>query len=269
EAKYANQMGRNVSNGTINVGVRRSLGIRAKITLLPYTPTHPAVGARTGASPVPTVPARNLASVSAFPSVFVTPSVPAHQRAFQHIVMDVRAITKTLPLVQERIDILKGVSFQIYSGEFVAIVGPSGSGTSTLLGIIPGLDNPTSGQVLIDDIDIARLPEGNLAKVRNQKIGMVFQAFNLIPTLTALENVESPLQVGKRPGSHAARAKELLTLVGLKHRFHHRPIQLSGGEQQRIAIARALATDPPIVIADEPTGNLDERNGGNILALFA
>jgi putative ABC transport system ATP-binding protein len=183
--------------------------------------------------------------------------------------MDVRSITQSLPLGRERIEILKGISFQIHSGELVAIVGPSGSGKSTLLGIIAGLDNPTSGQVLIDGVDIASLPERDLAQIRNQKIGMVFQAFNLIPTLTALENVEAPLQVGKRPGLHSAHAKELLTLVGLAHRLHHRPSQLSGGEQQRIAIARALATDPPIVIADEPTGNLDARNGENILQLIA
>jgi putative ABC transport system ATP-binding protein len=183
--------------------------------------------------------------------------------------MDVRSITKTLPLGRERIEVLKGISFQIHNGEFVAIVGPSGSGKSTLLGIIAGLDNPTSGQVLIDGVDIASLSEGDLAQVRNVQIGMVFQAFNLIPTLTALENVEAPLQVGKRPGPHTARAKELLTLVGLGHRLHHRPSQLSGGEQQRIAIARALATDPPIVIADEPTGNLDARNGANVLQLIA
>jgi ATP-binding cassette subfamily B protein len=187
----------------------------------------------------------------------------------QRIVMDVHSITKTLPLGRERLEILKGISFQIHRGEFVAIVGPSGSGKSTLLGIIAGLDQPTSGQVLIDGVDIAHLSERDLAKVRNEKIGMVFQAFNLIPTLTALENVVAPLQVGKRKGPHTERAKELLTLVGLGHRLHHRPSQLSGGEQQRIAIARALATDPPIVIADEPTGNLDARNGANVLELIA
>ena len=185
------------------------------------------------------------------------------------IVMDVRNITKSLPLGRERIDILKGLSFQIFSGDFVSIVGPSGSGKSTLLGIIAGLDNPTSGQVLIDGVDITTMTEGKLATVRNNKIGMVFQAYNLIPTLTAQENVEVPLYVGKHPGSPSARAKELLALVGLSHRLTHRPNQLSGGEQQRVAIARALSTDPAIVIADEPTGNLDAKNGENVLQLIA
>src|SRR5438445_8472892 len=185
------------------------------------------------------------------------------------IVMDVRDITKNLPLGRERIDILKGSSFQISSGEFVSIVGPSGSGKSTLLGIIAGLDNPTTGQVLIDGVDITRMSEGKLAAVRNNKIGMVFQAFNLIPTLTAQENVEVPLYVGKHKGSPSARAKELLDLVGLSHRLSHRPNQLSGGEQQRVAIARALATDPAFVLADEPTGNLTARNSENVLKLIA
>ncbi|HEX6480774.1 MAG TPA: ABC transporter ATP-binding protein [Ktedonobacteraceae bacterium] len=184
------------------------------------------------------------------------------------IVMDVQNITKSLPLGRERIEILKGISFQILSGEFVAIVGPSGSGKSTLLGIIAGLDNPTTGRVFIDGVDITRMTEGKLAAVRNSKIGMVFQAFNLIPTLTAQENVEVPLYVGKHKGAPSMRAKELLTLVGLSHRFGHRPNQLSGGEQQRVAIARALATDPALVIADEPTGNLDARNGENVLKLI-
>jgi putative ABC transport system ATP-binding protein len=191
------------------------------------------------------------------------------QKTERTVVMDVRAITRSLPLGRERIDILKGISFQILSGEFVSLVGPSGSGKSTLLGIIAGLDNPGTGQVLIDGVDITRMTEGKLAVIRNQKIGMVFQAFNLIPTLTAQENVEVPLYVGKHKGSPAARAQELLALVGLSHRLTHRPNQLSGGEQQRVAIARALATDPAIVIADEPTGNLDARNGENVLKLIA
>src|SRR5690348_9060685 len=185
------------------------------------------------------------------------------------VVMDAQNITKSLPLGRERIDILKGISFQIMGGEFVSIVGPSGSGKSTLLGIIAGLDNPTTGQVLIDGVDITHMSEGKLAAVRNSKIGMVFQAFNLIPTLTAQENVEVPLYVGKHKGSPSARAQELLALVGLSHRLNHRPNQLSGGEQQRVAIARALSTDPAFVIADEPTGNLDARNGENVLELIA
>src|SRR2546423_3102931 len=199
----------------------------------------------------------------------VPPETGQAQSTERTVVMDVLNITKNLPLGRERIEILKGISFQIRSGEFVSIVGPSGSGKSTLLGIIAGLDNPTTGQVLIDGVDITRMSEGKLAAVRNSEIGMVFQAFNLIPTLTAQENVEVPLYVGKHKGSPSARAQELLALVGLTHRLDHRPNQLSGGEQQRVAIARALATDPAFVIADEPTGNLDARNGENVLKLIA
>ncbi len=177
-------------------------------------------------------------------------------------------ITKSLPLGRERIDILRGISLRIAHGEFVAIMGPSGSGKSTLLGIIAGLDNPTTGRVLVDGVDITKMSEGQLARVRNEKIGMVFQAFNLIPTLTAQENVEVPLYVGKHPGSPSARARELLMLVGLGHRFKNKPNQLSGGEQQRVAVARALATNPAIVIMDEPTGNLDKKNGDNVLQMI-
>ncbi|HYB01186.1 MAG TPA: ABC transporter ATP-binding protein [Ktedonobacteraceae bacterium] len=193
----------------------------------------------------------------------------SQQDSNKKIVMDVRDITKSLPLGRERIEILKGISFQILGGEFVSIMGPSGSGKSTLLGIIAGLDNPTSGQVLIDGIDITTMSEGKLASVRNNKIGMVFQAFNLIPTLTAQENVEVPLYVGKHKGSPSERSQELLALVGLTHRLNHKPNQLSGGEQQRVAIARALATDPAFVLADEPTGNLDAKNSENVLQLIA
>jgi putative ABC transport system ATP-binding protein len=177
-------------------------------------------------------------------------------------------VRKSLPLDRERIDILKGINLRINHGEFVAIMGPSGSGKSTLLGIIAGLDSPTSGRVLLDGIDITRMGESQLASVRNNKIGMVYQAFNLIPLLTAQENVEAPLQVGKHPGRPSDRAKEILELVGLGHRLKNRPNQLSGGEQQRVAVARALATDPAIVIMDEPTGNLDQRNGENVLQMI-
>ena len=185
-----------------------------------------------------------------------------------HPALEARDITRSLPLGKERIDILHGISFRINRGEFVAITGPSGSGKSTLLGIIAGLDSPTGGQVFVDGVDITRMSEGQLASIRNQKIGMVFQAFNLIPTLTARENVEVPLYVGKHAGSPSARAKEVLELVGLGHRLGNRPNQLSGGEQQRVAIARALATNPAIVIADEPTGNLDAKNSANVLELI-
>ncbi len=183
--------------------------------------------------------------------------------------LEARDVRRSLPLGREQVEILKGISFSIGHGEFVALLGPSGSGKSTLLGVIAGLDRPNSGQVLVDGVDITRMGEGKLAQVRNRKIGMVFQAFNLIPTLTALENVEVPLYVGARDGSPGLHARQMLEIVGLGHRLHHRPGQLSGGEQQRVAIARAMVTEPAIVIADEPTGNLDGANGDRLLTLIA
>jgi putative ABC transport system ATP-binding protein len=176
-------------------------------------------------------------------------------------------VRKALALGRERVAILNGISLRIERGELVAISGPSGSGKSTLLGILAGLDQPTAGRVVVDGVDITRASEARLARVRNASIGMVFQSFNLIPTLTAQENVEIPLYVGRHPGRPAARARELLGLVGLSHRLRNKPSQLSGGEQQRVAIARALATAPALVIMDEPTGNLDRQNGDTILAL--
>jgi putative ABC transport system ATP-binding protein len=195
-----------------------------------------------------------------------TPPLSQQDAAF---ILQVTAITKRLPLGREYIDVLKGITLQVKRGELLALVGPSGSGKSTLLGILAGLDTPTSGQVVLDDIDITHMSEGNLAMVRNQKIGMVFQAYNLIATLTSQENVEVPLYIGKHAGLPSTRARELLDLVGLSHRLGHRPAQLSGGEQQRVAIARALAADPALIIADEPTGNLDMQNGQKILELIA
>ena len=183
--------------------------------------------------------------------------------------LEARRVRRSLPLGDQNIEILRGIDLAIVPGEFVALMGPSGSGKSTLLGVLAGLDRPSDGQVLVDGIDITDMPESRLAEVRNAKIGMVFQAFNLIPTLTAQENVEVPLYVGSHPGSAADRARAMLELVGLAHRTDHRPNQLSGGEQQRVAIARALATDPAIVIADEPTGNLDAHTGELILQLLA
>ncbi|HEU5349704.1 MAG TPA: ABC transporter ATP-binding protein [Ktedonobacterales bacterium] len=197
-----------------------------------------------------------------------TESRSAAQRPARVAALEAIDVRKSLPLGRERIDILNGISLRVDPGEFVAIVGPSGSGKSTLLGIIAGLDSPTTGHVLLDGIDITRMGEAKLASVRNQKIGMVYQAFNLIPTLTAQENVEIPLYVGKHPGKPSDRARELLQLVGLGHRLRNRPTQLSGGEQQRVAVARALATNPAIVIMDEPTGNLDQKNSENVLQMI-
>jgi putative ABC transport system ATP-binding protein len=196
---------------------------------------------------------------------YSSPSVPEDGRPPALEAIDV---SKSLPLGNQRVEILKGVSLRIAPGELVALVGPSGSGKSTLLGILAGLDAPTTGRILVDGLDISTMGEGRLAAVRNQKIGMVFQSFNLIPTLTAAENVEAPLYVGRHPGNSARRARELLGLVGLSDRLRNRPNQLSGGEQQRVAIARALATGPSIVIMDEPTGNLDKRNGETLLQLI-
>jgi len=183
--------------------------------------------------------------------------------------LEARNVWRWLPLGREQVKILKGVSFAIRRGEFVALIGPSGSGKSTLLGVIAGLDRPSAGNVLVDGVDITEMSEARLAGVRNHKIGKVFQAFNLIPTLTAQENVELPLYVGSHDGSPSQRARERLDQVGLGHRLSHRPGQLSGGEQQRVAIARAMATNPAIVLADEPTGNLDGPNGNKLLDLGA
>ncbi len=182
--------------------------------------------------------------------------------------LDVRELWRSLPFATGVLDILRGITFRVDRGEFVAIMGPSGSGKSTLLGCISGLDLPSRGQVILNGIDITHMKESQLASIRNRTVGMVFQAYNLIPTLTAQENVEIPLYAGNHPGSPSARARELLELVGLAHRLGHRPSQLSGGEQQRVAVARALATAPPLVIADEPTGNLDAAAGTALLDLL-
>jgi len=178
-------------------------------------------------------------------------------------------VTRSLPLGNEQIEILRGVSFNVRKGEWVAVTGPSGSGKSTLLGIMTGLDSPSSGRVLINGIDITNLAEDELARVRNREIGIVFQSFNLQPTLTAQENVEAPLYVSAQRKQARQRAEAMLELVGLSDRRRHRPVQLSGGQQQRVAIARALVTSPALLVADEPTGNLDSATGKQMLDLFS
>lgn len=181
--------------------------------------------------------------------------------------IELRGVSKTVPSGGRPLTILHPVDLTVPAGQVVAILGPSGSGKSTLLGLIAGLDSPTTGAILIDGVDIAALDEDRLARLRGEKIGFVFQFFHLVPSLTALENILVPMEIAGRRDARA-RAQALLDEVGLRDRGHHYPSQLSGGEQQRIAIARALANDPPIILADEPTGNLDSRNGRHILELL-
>ena len=181
--------------------------------------------------------------------------------------IQLRAVSKTVKSGDQPLTILHPLTLDIPGGQFLAIVGPSGSGKSTLLGLIAGLDAPTSGAVLIDGVDITRLDEDALARLRGEKIGFVFQFFHLIPSLTAYENVAVPMEIAGTPDVRR-RADALIQEVGLTGRAHHYPAQLSGGEQQRVALARALANAPAIVLADEPTGNLDTATGRHILELL-
>jgi putative ABC transport system ATP-binding protein len=181
--------------------------------------------------------------------------------------IELREVSKTVTSGGEPLTILHPLTAQIPDGQFVAIVGPSGSGKSTLLGLIAGLDAPSSGSVVIDNVDITRLDEDALAKLRGEKVGFVFQFFHLIPSLTAYENIAVPMEIAGT-ADVARRASALVDEVGLSGRAHHYPSQLSGGEQQRVALARALANDPSIVLADEPTGNLDTTNGRHIMDLL-
>jgi len=178
-------------------------------------------------------------------------------------------LTKSLDSGSHRVDILRGIDLEIPAGQFVAIMGASGSGKSTLLGLLAGLDTATSGTVIIDDVDITGLSEDKLALVRGRKIGFVFQSYQLLPTLTAEENVLLPYELsGGDVSAGVARARSLLESVGLGDRLDHYPVQLSGGEQQRVALARAFMVKPPILMADEPTGNLDSVNGAHVLDLL-
>ena len=184
-------------------------------------------------------------------------------------ILEVRNLTKIIDTGTHRVEILRGIDFEVPAGQFVAIMGASGSGKSTLLGLLAGLDTATSGSIVLDGTDITGLSEDKLAVVRGRKIGFVFQSYQLIPTLTAEENVLLPHELlGGARASGTVRARELLESVGLGDRMDHYPVQLSGGEQQRVALARAFMVKPPILMADEPTGNLDSVNGQHVLDLL-
>jgi putative ABC transport system ATP-binding protein len=184
--------------------------------------------------------------------------------------IELKNVHKVYPMGEVSVPALRGINLTIHPGEFVAIMGPSGSGKSTLMHLLGCLDLPSDGVVQLDGKDITKLDGDTLAQIRGKKVGFVFQTFNLIPTLTAQENVELPLFFQGVPREkRRARAAELLGKVGLDGRLHHKPAQLSGGERQRVAIARALANDPEIILADEPTGNLDSESGKAILELLA
>ena len=176
------------------------------------------------------------------------------------------ALTKTYVSGGHEITVLRDITFELEPGAFLAVTGPSGSGKSTLLGLLAGLDRPASGRVLLDDHDLSALSEDERAEIRAEKVGFVFQSFHLIPTLTARENIQVPLELRGEDGRE--RAGELLERVGLGDRGHHYPAQLSGGEQQRVAVARAFVHRPRILFADEPTGNLDAANGANVVGLL-
>jgi putative ABC transport system ATP-binding protein len=184
-------------------------------------------------------------------------------------VISLRNIKRSYVLPKVTVDVLRGIDMEVAEKDFVAIMGPSGSGKSTLLHIIGCLDRPTSGQYLLLDVDVSRKTDNELAEIRNRKIGFVFQSFNLLPKLIAWKNVELPLLYGGvEPNTRKKKAFEMLEKLGLSHRAEHYPSELSGGEQQRVAIARALINGPAIILADEPTGNLDSRSGKEIIETF-
>lgn len=191
-----------------------------------------------------------------------------HSSMASAAVLDVREVAKAIETSSTRVEILRDITFAVPQGQFVAIMGASGSGKSTLLGLLAGLDTVSAGSIVVDGTDITEMNEDALARLRGQKIGFVFQSYQLIPTLTAEENILLPAELSGKRFDLRQRARELLQRVGLSARAHHYPVQLSGGEQQRVALARAFMTSPPILLADEPTGNLDSANGKHVLELL-
>ena len=180
-----------------------------------------------------------------------------------------RDLQKIYRMGQRSLEVLCGVSLTVPRGEFLALRGASGSGKSTLLNLLGGLDQPTAGEIHFDGQNLSTLPNATLVKLRNTRVGFIFQAYHLLPELTALENVCLPARIARRPAAQAgARGRDLLSRVGLAERMDHKPYELSGGEQQRVAIARALINEPELVLADEPTGNLDSHTGGEIIDLL-
>jgi putative ABC transport system ATP-binding protein len=185
------------------------------------------------------------------------------------LVIDIKAIRRDFPLGQEIVKVLKGIDLQIEKGEYVALMGPSGSGKSTLMNLLGCLDTPTAGSYLLSGQDVSNMSDDELAEIRNKEIGFVFQTFNLLPRTTALDNVALPMvYAGATKTQRTKRAQEVLTEVGLADRMDHRPNQLSGGQRQRVAVGRALVNKPSIILADEPTGNLDSKTSLEIMALF-
>lgn len=185
------------------------------------------------------------------------------------LVIDIKAIRRDFPLGQEIVKVLKGIDLKIKKGEYVALMGPSGSGKSTLMNLLGCLDTPTAGSYLLSGQDVSNMSDDELAEIRNKEIGFVFQTFNLLPRTTALDNVALPMvYAGATKTQRTKRAQEVLTEVGLADRMDHRPNQLSGGQRQRVAVGRALVNKPSIILADEPTGNLDSKTSLEIMALF-